>query len=64
MLEIVKQVRAEAEKEMLLAKAKIDVTIAIEEKFLAKQAVTDEFFDNNYDETVIDEEADTSAVNI
>lgn len=38
MLDIINEVRAEAQREIVLAKAKIEVADAIEAKFLSKQS--------------------------
>ena len=58
MIEILNQVRAEAEHELAVAQAKISVVNSIEEKIIAKQ---NEAEITNYDETVSVEETEATA---
>jgi hypothetical protein len=58
MIEILNEVRAEAEHELAVAQAKIAVVDSIKEKIIAKQ---NEVEITNYDETVSVEETEATA---
>lgn len=55
MLDIIAEIKAEAEQELLLAKAKLEVAESIERKYLERQSVEDETAD--FEETVEGEES-------
>lgn len=62
MLDIIAEIKAEAEQELLLAKAKLEVAESIERKYLERQSVEDETAD--FEETVEGEESVSELGNI